>query len=249
MRQKMLELLFPGIVPRPENGCPICGSNEFQQKDVIGEELMQTWQITGEEVEYINRQQGHICVGCNSNLRSRTLAVALMERYKYPGVLRDFCTCSRYKKTVRLLELNTAGSLSPWLKLMLHHKLASYPEVDMQNLPFTTASWDVVIHSDVLEHVSDPLLGLSECHRVLMPGGVLIYTIPIVHGRLTRQRQGFPPSYHGAPGETRSDWMVRTEYGADFWLQPLAAGFRSIQLITLSGADSLAITCIKDVSN
>ncbi len=44
-----------------------------------------------------------------------------------------------------------------------------------ENLPYATASFDVVVCVDVLEHVSDLSLVLSEVARVLKPGGVFLY--------------------------------------------------------------------------
>ena len=43
---------------------------------------------------------------------------------------------------------------------------------DVQQLPFAPASFDSVIANNVLEHLIDPLQGLSEVRRVLAPGGV-----------------------------------------------------------------------------
>jgi SAM-dependent methyltransferase len=41
-------------------------------------------------------------------------------------------------------------------------------------LPAALSDYDCVLSSQVLEHVSSPLLYLSECYRVLRPGGCLI---------------------------------------------------------------------------
>lgn len=49
---------------------------------------------------------------------------------------------------------------------------------DMQDLTFNDESFDIVVHSDVLEHVPDYRAALSECKRVLKSGGLLIYTAP-----------------------------------------------------------------------
>ncbi|MDD5328813.1 MAG: methyltransferase domain-containing protein [Sulfuricella sp.] len=217
----------------------------FEQRTVLWSELIAEWQLTNDEVAYIERQQGHICVACQSNLRSRTLAAALLDYFGFTGNLREFCMASRQARSFRLLELNEAGSLSSWLSHFRRHTLASYPEVDMQALPYHSESWEIILHSDVLEHVPNPLQGLRECHRILVTGGVLIYTIPIVFGRLTRTRQGLTPSHHGAPGQSQQDWMVQTEYGADFWRQPIEAGFKKISIFTLDGPESLALVCEK----
>ena len=44
--------------------------------------------------------------------------------------------------------------------------------------PFADSSYDGVIATQVLEHVFDPDRFLSECHRVLKPGGKLLLTVP-----------------------------------------------------------------------
>ena len=57
-----------------------------------------------------------------------------------------------------------------------------FPEVREANanqLPFDTASMDVIISLDVLYHKAvDQTLTLSGCQRVLKPGGVLILNLP-----------------------------------------------------------------------
>ncbi len=87
----------------------------------------------------------------------------------------------------------------------------------MQRMNLPDESVDVVVHSDTLEHVPEPLQALRECRRVLKTGGHLFYTVPLVVGRLTRSRSGLAPSYHGtrAAGAV-DDYRVQTEYGADF---------------------------------
>lgn len=52
--------------------------------------------------------------------------------------------------------------------------------VDVQDLPFADASFDLVYASHVLEHVENELLGISEIARVLRPGGTAILPVPIV---------------------------------------------------------------------
>lgn len=48
------------------------------------------------------------------------------------------------------------------------------------SLPFKESSFDIVLCTEVLEHVPEPQLLLQESHRVLRPGGVLILTTPFL---------------------------------------------------------------------
>ncbi len=235
--------LFPPHTRR-EGTCPVCGGDRFEQRTALGSQLVRDWALTEEEHTLVERQQAHICLGCGANLRSRTLAAALLDWFGHPGTLESYCRHPR-RPHPRLLELNEAGTLTPWLSRLRHHTLARYPEVDMQALPYPDASWDVILHSDVLEHIPDPIQALEECRRVLKTRGCLLYTVPLLPQRLTRTRRGLPPSYHGAPDDERPDWLVATEYGADFWLHPLTAGFRDVSLVTLGGPESIAIRCIR----
>jgi len=47
-----------------------------------------------------------------------------------------------------------------------------------QNLPFESATFDVVVAASVLEYVAEPAVVLRECARMLRPGGVVLYTVP-----------------------------------------------------------------------
>ncbi len=47
-----------------------------------------------------------------------------------------------------------------------------------RRLPFAAAAFDAVVASSVLEYTSDPVAVLSECTRVLRPGGVAVCTVP-----------------------------------------------------------------------
>jgi len=61
---------------------------------------------------------------------------------------------------------------------------ARYPELELvhlkdpHRLPFPDAGFDSASALDVIEHVADQDRLLGELHRVLMPGGVLIVTVP-----------------------------------------------------------------------
>lgn len=49
---------------------------------------------------------------------------------------------------------------------------------DSHHLPFAAESFGKIICSEVIEHLSDPVLALCELYRVLAPGGTLALTVP-----------------------------------------------------------------------
>lgn len=52
--------------------------------------------------------------------------------------------------------------------------------VDIRDLPFADASFDLVVCAHVLEHVDDDQAALSELRRVLRPDGVALVMVPFV---------------------------------------------------------------------
>jgi SAM-dependent methyltransferase len=206
--------------------------------------LVAEWQLSPYEVDYVNRQQGFCCTACGNNLRSLALAGAILTTYNFTGTLAQFVE-SDIGRTLKVLEVNEAGGLSPTLKRMPNHQLVSYPEYDMTNLSFESDSFDLVIHSDTLEHVPNPERGLSECRRVLRSVGKCIFTVPIIVDRMTRSRTGLAPSYHGQSGVPADDQVVCTEFGADVWKAVLKAGFNSCEIFSFEYPAALAIIARK----
>jgi SAM-dependent methyltransferase len=211
--------------------CVCCGTNQVRETPVLWPQLIADWRLAEHEIAYIDRQQGCCCVECGSSLRSMVLAKSIMECYGFSGYFNNFVQ-SVSAKSLNILEVNEAGNLTPFLKEIPNHLLVHYPEVDMMSLPFDEKKFDMVVHSDTLEHVEYPMRALSECLRVLKPGGFCAFTIPIIVDRLTISRKGLPNSYHGSP-ENPPDNLVYTEYGADAWKQVIQAGFEECRIYSI----------------
>jgi ubiquinone/menaquinone biosynthesis C-methylase UbiE len=104
--------------------------------------------------------------------------------------LHDWGTTFRIHKQIETLGLQNPKCLSlgcgesrqaGWTNLdqyplkeegYVRHDLESYP------WPFSDASFDVIYASHVLEHMSDPIRFLNECHRITKIGGYLIVRVP-----------------------------------------------------------------------
>jgi len=162
-------------------------------------------------------------------MRVRVLALAILSGLAEVRTFADFIQSSASQQ-LKILEINKAGNLHEFLKKHPRHMLVEYPEYDMMALNLPDDHFDLVIHSDTLEHISDPLKALRECFRVLKEGGKLFFTIPLIVDRPTRFRKGLPPSYHGSPDCGAADYRVHTEFGSDAWKLVLEAGFKSLKI-------------------
>jgi SAM-dependent methyltransferase len=85
-------------------------------------------------------------------------------------------------------------------------------------------SFDLVVTSDVFEHVLEPAKAFAEIARTLRPGGAHIFTVPWYWWKETlvravRKDDGSilnlePPDYHGNPIDENGS-LVITEWGRD----------------------------------
>uniref|UniRef100_Q3ASK9 Methyltransferase type 11 domain-containing protein n=1 Tax=Chlorobium chlorochromatii (strain CaD3) TaxID=340177 RepID=Q3ASK9_CHLCH len=224
--------------------CHVCGGTLFNVKAILWDELIKDWQLSPKEVNYINQQQGGRCSKCLCSIRSIVLAKAITNSLGYKGVLINLLKSS-FVNDLSILEINQAGNLSRYLRLFKNYTFGAYPDVDMHNLPYKNNTFDLIVHSDTLEHVANPIHALSECYRVLKPNGFLCYTVPIIIGRLSRNRSGLKKSYHGTPNAIPDDYVVCTEFGADAWTFLLEAGFDSLSMYSFHYPAGIALAAKK----
>jgi len=114
----------------------------------------------------------------------------LCESFRTPGV------------EVAGVDLNRAdlGKAKGFLSLMAREQKGRWlvAQADVTKLPFADGSFDVVICSEVLEHIKDNRTAVAELVRVLKPGGDLVVTVP----RFGPERVCWAISraYHREPG-------------------------------------------------
>ena len=107
---------------------------------------------------------------------------------------------------------------------------------DVQRLTYGDASFDLVTSTEVFEHVPDDRRAFAEVHRVLRPGGLLVFTVPLMDASPTLERAEIrynrivhlvTPEYHGDRLRGRRGVLAFRTYGPDIVDRLRAAGFEA----------------------
>jgi SAM-dependent methyltransferase len=85
------------------------------------------------------------------------------------------------------------------------------------DIPAEPASFDGALCTAVLEHLEEPEKAIRECHRVLKPGGVAVYSVPFIW------------HLHEEP----RDFFRFSKYGLRYLFEK--SGFELLELRALSG--------------
>lgn len=108
-------------------------------------------------IDYKNKKI--LDIGCNTGI---LLIPLLKKKHNVIGVDNDYKVIETAKKNLMQEKLSPNRA-----------RIA-----DAKNLPFKNNSFDIVILSDILEHVSDPEKVAKESIRVLKSKGLIISTVP-----------------------------------------------------------------------
>jgi SAM-dependent methyltransferase len=180
-----------------------------------------------------NEETGVRCVRCGASPVHRSLGRALQRAGSLAGL--DAC------------ELSARGPLAAHLRkharsVALSEYFADLPPgairagvrcEDVQRMSYADTSFDLVSHTEVLEHVPDDARAFAELRRVLRPGGWMLFTVPL-YGATTLERARLrdsaiehlaPPVYHGDPARGGEPVLAFRDYGHDIASRLLAAGF------------------------
>ncbi|MAG32827.1 MAG: hypothetical protein CL908_18270 [Deltaproteobacteria bacterium] len=144
-------------------------------------------------LNYLERDMGR----CQTTLSflppvSDAAPISVLEVGSFPGVMSVVIKQSGYD--IHCLDLDP-GRMSD-----LAHKYGLDLErcdIETEDIPFSDDSYDVVVFTEILEHLRiDPLHALRELKRVLKPGGTLILTVPNI-SPIHRLRFLFGADYQG----------------------------------------------------
>jgi len=85
--------------------------------------------------------------------------------------------CNLLPITGKVLGISGIDNFYPLIdKTDIQLEESSYPEVDMQAMPYKHNTFDFVISDQVIEHLEEPTQAINESYRVLKPGGIAIHT-------------------------------------------------------------------------
>jgi SAM-dependent methyltransferase len=166
------------------------------------------------------------CTGCGSIPRERALMLTIdrwFPRWR-EAIVHESSPCHR-SASARL-----AGQCPGYIGSQFFEEHPGEPLVNgvrnenLERLSFPDESVDLHVTQDVFEHVLDPEAAFGEIGRTLRPGGMHVFTVPLVNKHrpsITRARLEhgailhlLPPEYHGNPvGDGRA--LVVTDWGFD----------------------------------
>ena len=145
-------------------------------------------------------------------------------------------------KALTSLEMHLSeyvdGGVRSGEKVMVAGQLVA--QQDMTATSYSANFFDVVVHSDVLEHIPRYQAALREANRILKPGGVMMFTVPFfveldhsvplasVEADGSIRHHIVPPEFHGDP--VRGSVLTFWHFGWDLLTSLREAGFDVAQL-------------------
>jgi SAM-dependent methyltransferase len=230
---------------RAERSCPFCGARVYAEGALDGwcphcESSRRFTLARPSGAGWVNLREELLC-SCGMNSRMRMILACLQEA----SPQARFLMLERVTPLFALVQERfpfvegceyfgdnaEPGSTHSFGGMDVRHE-------NMLSFSYDNNSFEALFHGDVLEHVPDIPKALSECHRILKPGGQLLFTCPMTNldRHITRARieQGqlvhlLPPGYHGNPMDN-SGVLVFTEPGLQLANDLRAAGFGRVEL-------------------
>lgn len=198
-----------------------------------------------------NFRETGLCINCRSTCRQRQIAYILCKSLaSWKNISISSLSSLRKYSELAIYNTEASGSLHRQLATMPCYVCSEYFGVrhspgemvksvlheDLANLSFPDNSFDVVLSSDVLEHVPLPYRAHQEVFRVLKPGGRHIFTVPFhltgypdeVLAELDGEKLELlkPPIYHQDPLSTKGI-LVYTIFSLEMLLKLHEIGFRT----------------------
>jgi len=204
-------------------------------------------------IEHDNLRETVRCSGCGAISRQRQLAYVICARLsevlgRRVTSLRQLA--ARDGDALAIYNTETAGPVHAALSTLRHYLCSEYvgpefpsgavvngvPHQDLMRLSYPDDSIDLVLSSDVFEHIPQPYTAHQEVHRVLRPGGRHIFTVPFYQTEFADETRavlgedGTPrvirtPLYHDDPIRPNRGILVYTIFALEMLLKLDRIGF------------------------
>jgi SAM-dependent methyltransferase len=207
--------------------CSSCGypSLFIRYQDPRADELFATWPYPDRYIRSIASRENYFCVWCRRNYRTRMLG-SIVRRYIGGATVYEAATSTALADRMRraAVRYETSEYLDGVTPGDIVHGVRNE---DLQRLTWPSSSFDVVVTSEVFEHIDDPWRAFAEVRRVLRTGGRHIFTVPDHDDRTTATRDDSMPRVAHLDGLRAEGIEVRTDFGTDLPQLLEAYGFRS----------------------
>lgn len=155
-------------------------------------EQVSTWGVSRSLLTEIVERENYLCTLCSSNFRKRAVAQTVLDLLKINDVdelaitLHGNPNISMYETACH--EIFVSDSINKCSNYIVSEYFDGEPagavvngvrNENLESLTFADNTFDVVITSDVLEHVADLGAALQEIRRVLKPGGYHVFSVPV----------------------------------------------------------------------
>jgi len=190
------------------------------------------------------------CFRCGAMARYRAIAMVLGNQIKNNTHIDPTITLKSIKsmKHIRIYNTFYGGAFNRHLSRISTLVTSEYlpglkrgrtyfgiRHETLNDLTFENNSIDIIITTEVMEHVYEPWKAFKEIYRVLKPGGCHIFTVPVGvnhpteprvqfdRGKLTHIKQ---PKYHRNPLSMKGSLVV-TDFGNDLIKKLEEIGFKT----------------------
>ena len=150
------------------------------------------------------------CVHCGSCVRFRSIVHTLsMELFGESLTIKDFPE----RRDLAGVGMSDWKGYADRLVEKVNYVNTYYhrePLLDIATLdPAVSERYDFIIATEVFEHVSQPIsVAFENAHRLLKPGGVLIFSVPCVDGET---REHYPELLRYTIGKEKDRWVLVNE--------------------------------------
>lgn len=167
------------------------------------------------------------CSNCNSIPRERALMLTIKNEYpnwktlkiheSSPGNRGHSVTLRKHVKAFTETQFFVNEPLGTFINGIQNE--------DLEAQTFPDETFDLVITSDVMEHIYEPDKAFKEIYRTLKPGGAHIFSVPIINKHKKTERWAkkgengepvflFEPEWHGNPIDSKGS-PVTFHWGYD----------------------------------